>query len=75
MIEITENLKARNAIKIKSVGSKIIRTLQAHCRAILICPKTVTIDSRYAKIRRAIKKDTLKFFTRLTILFLTTAYK
>ena len=53
---ITENPKAINVIKIKSVGNTRNKTRQNHHQAITILLIIVTIDLIYAKIRRATEK-------------------
>ena len=61
MIASTENPKARNVIKIKSVGNTRNRTRQNHRLATLIRPRTVT---RYAKIRKATGKSILSNYAQ-----------
>ena len=55
----TGNIKARDAIKRKSVGNAQNRTRQTYRRATLICPTKVIIKSRDAIRRRATGKRTI----------------
>ena len=55
----TENQKANNAIKIKSIGNARHRTCQTRCWATLISPTKVIIKAIDAIIRRDIGKGTL----------------
>ena len=76
MIAITENPKARHAIKRDSVGNTRNRTRQTHRRAILIFLN----DSDYRRKRRKNKKshhkkDPIKLCARLREKLLTIAYK
>ena len=59
MIASTENPKARNTIKGKSVGNTRNRTSQTHRGVIMIHLMTLNIDARGAKIRRATEKRIL----------------
>ena len=56
MTSDTENLKARNTIKRKSVGNLQNRTCQTHRQATIIHPTRVTINVRNSIIRIAIGK-------------------
>ena len=64
MMVITENPKAINVIKRKSVGNTRSRTCQTHSLAILIHPTILTIYSREAKIRRATRKMILSNYAQ-----------
>ena len=59
-----ENLRERDAIKIKSVGNAQNRTRETHRRATLIRPTKATIDVRYAIKIRATGKRTLSNYAK-----------
>ena len=52
------NLKAKDVVKIKSIGSAQNRTRQNHRRATFIFPTKVIIKERYAIKIRTIRKKT-----------------
>ena len=74
MIPITLNQTKRYTVQ-NNVVNKRNRTRQNRCLAILISPKTVTIDRSDAKKKRNRKKDNIKSCARLTAKFLTTEYE
>ena len=59
MTENIANLKARDTIKIKSVGKSQNRARTTHRQVTLICPTKVTIKERDTTRRRATIKRTL----------------
>ena len=72
----TENPKARDAIKIKSVRNASNKTRHTHCQATLIRLTKVIIRARDAIRRTATgKRNPIKLCVNLTAKLLTTAYK
>ena len=60
----TENLKAKDPIKIKIIRNARNRTRQTHPRATMIRPTKVIIKARDYLRRRAIRKGTLSNYSQ-----------